>query len=339
MSSEITTPETSTVTVNAGLVPASFRFFGDITQASSKDSGILAMATHLDRSANVIHVGISLTPPGVRYDKIFSRSVALYRLRVHMAETSAEIESASDELKVMLASVRGRVKKTSETTKLTEEQYLAARALHPNASTTEPANVGYRVTKNTYFEVDDFTNSIEEFTFTVPVPEDATHLVVDKEILEFMLTEKVYPKWLQKTVIVPELQNINEYMESLDDELTVDDINESFDDLKLVENDNYGFFVVLNAECSASDSISPIHSTREELAEWYRDLADWIMTEPALQSSTESTMVGDFGEDSDNDTDTDEDEDADGEDEEDGDGDGNPDDNEEEDAIDSDDEE
>lgn len=318
MSSDITVPETSATTkATPILVPASFRYFGDITQARSSDSGILAMATHLNKATNTIAVGISLTPPGVRYDKTFSRSVALYRLQTHLADTVAELSAAEAELRVNLASVRGRVQKTSTVTKFTESEYKAARALHPNANASNPANVGYRSTSNTYFEVDDFTGSMEDFTFTVMIPEDATHLLIDKEILEFMLTDRMYPKWLQRTVIIPELQAIQTYLDSMDDELTVDDINESFDDLKLVENSVHGFFVVPSPELAAADSITPVTRTREELAAWFMKMAEWVLLEPAIYSESESTSISDYeiDEDPENDDTDDDDDDSDDEDE------------------------
>src|ERR1035437_10143944 len=194
---EMNMPDTTTTATNAA-VPASFRYFGDVTQARSGDSGILAMATHLNKATGQIAVGISLTPPGVRYDKAFSRAVALFRLRTHLAETVEELSAAESELRIGLLSVRGRVKKTSTVTKLTEAEYKAERAKHVGAGPTNHANVGYRATVNEYFTTDDFTGSVEEFTFTVPVPDESSHLLIDKEILEYLVTDKMYPKWLTR---------------------------------------------------------------------------------------------------------------------------------------------
>lgn len=335
--SETTTEHTTAISeaafTSANRIAASFRYVGDVT--STKEGGIIVIATHLDKAANTVHVGLAFTKPGMRYDKRFMRAVATYRLRAHMATVDGVIDTgllavAEYDFGNELIALRPRVKKTSEVTRLSLDEYKAARELAKDASETNHANIGYRKTVSTYFDVSDFQGANSEvYAFSVEVSEDAGHMDIDQEIFEnFILEGSSYPKW-SRELVGAALEAIEMVRESEEAEITVAEHNETFGDLHVVNNLQHGWYLARYAYDPVIEALTPVCETRDELMTWLTRLPEILEDMPETESTNESTELidaelmpeedtddenddgfedADFSDTEDEDTDTDEDE-------------------------------
>lgn len=278
---------------------ASFRYVGDTT--STKEGGIIVLATHRDTEAGQVHVGVALTKPGMRYDKHFMRSVALFRLRRQLADIAEDLEllkEADEHLRLDLLSIQPRVKKTCKVTRLSLDQYLAERAKHPNASQEAPANLGYYLTESTYFQVEDFLHNVEQYTFTVEADEDAGHMDIDQTIFEHMLFEATYtyPKWA-RNLLAEALEHIDEVRSDAEDEeeFTIAGHNDSFTDLQVVNNivqDTW--YLAKDATDPVSEALTPAFPSREELVKYIDGLSKFVIDVPEFESKNTSLTEPDI---------------------------------------------
>lgn len=276
---------------------ASFRYVGDTT--STREGGIIVLATHRDTEAGQVHVGVALTKPGMRYDKHFMRSVASFRLRRQLADIAEDLEllKESDEhLRLDLLNIQPRVKKTCKVTRLSLDQYLAERAKHPNASQEAPANLGYYLTESTYFQVEDFLHNVEQYTFTVDADEDAGHMDIDQTIFEHMLFESMYPKWA-RNLLAEALEHIDEVRTEAEseEEFTVAGHNESFTDLHVVNNTVHElWYLAKDATDPVSEALTPAFTSREALIAYINGISRFVVDVAETESTNDSLTAPDI---------------------------------------------
>ena len=288
-----------------------YRYFGDISFAKL---GVITVATKLNRESGKAYIGVSLTPPNTKFDKQFARLVADYRLSRSLEDLNADATFSTG-----LASVRSRVRKSVKRTRLSQEDYLTRRA--NSVGKDGLVNIGYFEYETTYFELSDFQSNITDFVFAVAIDEKATHSEIDDAILDVLENSTTYPKWVYAiTELVreePEFEDgddedeeyetdadadADEEESSEDEELTVEEVNESFANIVIVQS-NEGVYLsdagsaVIDGESdsiNADDldykySLSPIFNTRAELVAWLEDLTEVSKVNDIIDITTDSS--------------------------------------------------
>lgn len=165
-------------------IPASvkYRFYGN-----SDNDGIIVCASILDREHMKLHCALSLAPAfsfnhekevyeSVKFDKAFSKVVALYRLAV-MLGFNEESALFREHIVPGLERCRTRVIKTRKRVKHSVEEYQRRRA--------EGRNAGYYTTTVEFYQLSDFRIG-SEFAFSLDIADEAdiNHSKLDSEILK-----------------------------------------------------------------------------------------------------------------------------------------------------------
>lgn len=159
-----------------------FRYYGNVEE---NPDGVIVCASILDRTQMKLHCGISIAPSyaydakqdvynPVKFDKTFSKVVALHRLAAHLGFTR-DSKLYTEHIIPSLEACRTRVVKSRTRTRLTQAEYLERRALGPKA--------GYYDTKVEFYGLDDFRLS-KDFMFSLDIGENITHKSLDIKILK-----------------------------------------------------------------------------------------------------------------------------------------------------------
>jgi hypothetical protein len=176
-----------------------FRYFGDVGDAKS---GIITFATVRDELNESVRVGVSLTPPGQKFDAEFARVIAMHRIPATTVEGGMLAER--------LAGCRERVQKRRTKVKLTEAEREEQRDRIGRSG--QQGGAGYYRYEIEYYELSDFDpkpavgGEVELFDdgghrygFVVDdVEADASHSQIDIAIAETFLFHRavVCPGWV-----------------------------------------------------------------------------------------------------------------------------------------------
>lgn len=301
----------------------SFRYFGGINtseenagSASLANDGVITVASHL--VDGVIYCGVSLTPPGIKFDKTFSRAIAQYRLDTCLGVNQAQ---ALADLGVALDSVRNRVYKQVTRERITPAEYARLRAENPGSEAAH-ANLGYYRTTRERFNVEDFavkfvdgSNVIDskdlKYLFMCRISHN-THSAIDLDILNVMI-DLEYPAWAFD-IIASTIDEIDSNLpegydedlieddtsddsdsddESSEDEIecdfTLEDLSAAFDNIGIVKRtEGVALFSIPvdgdvaeqhDAALEMQHYLTPVFANKDCLADWLTDLAHKVRSE------------------------------------------------------------
>lgn len=266
----------------------------------------------------MIYCGISLTPPGIKFDKKFSRAVAQYRLDTCLAIPQ---EKALSDLGMVLEEVRNRVYKKVTRSRITLAEYAEMRAANPG-SETKHANLGYYRTVRERFSVEDFAISFVgdsgvisdkdmKYLFMCGASHN-THRAVDLDILRVMM-DLDYPAWAFEIIVSsidaldeiysdeipyeeseedgecdPDSEEDDEIVNS-DEEFTLEDLSAAFDNIGVVKRpDGVALFSIPaggdvaeqhDAALEIQHYLTPVFADKDYLANWLTNLANKIRAE------------------------------------------------------------
>lgn len=310
-----------------------YRYFGGTNPdqekagyASLAKAGVITVASILSDDKKSIHGAISFTPPGVKFDKAFSRAIAKYRLDSYVLEAPCDMAQSVEDLRIALESVKNRVHKTVTKNRLSHDLYLSLRANKPG-SADKPANVGYHEYTAENYSVEDFIDVPGDYTFTVDMEGVTTHSGIDMVILQ-ELGDGNFHEWALDLVacICDEIETRVEEQtdrdnaqrssdehcdeeqdiedsecdesdeESEDDpdqDISAEELNASFDSLGLCQcNDGFALFPNKGDEddMMLKYYLTPVFPSKEALADWLLDLSNKVRNEmPCVDHTIDCT--------------------------------------------------